>query len=164
MSESGLPPSRLELEITESLLVQDTPAVVRTLNELNSLGITLALDDFGTGYSSLSYLRKFPLQVLKIDKAFVQDLGKDLDSESLVYAIIAMAKSLRMQVVAEGVETTEQLQFLQARGVDLVQGYLFSRPVPADQFRALLAAGSSALPGLLMDQGKQEGSPLARSG
>ena len=164
LAESGLPPSRLELEITESLLIQDTPAVVRTLNELNSLGIRLALDDFGTGYSSLSYLRKFPLQVLKIDKAFVQDLGKDLDSESLVYAIIAMAQSLRMQTVAEGVETAEQLQFLQARGVDQVQGYLFSRPVPADQFRALLAAGSSALPGLLMDQGKQEGSPLRRSG
>ena len=139
LADSGLSPTQLELEITESLLVQDAPEVQNVLDDLTDMGITLALDDFGTGYSSLSYLRKFPLQVLKIDRAFVQDLGKDSDSESLVYAIIAMARSLRMKTVAEGVETEEQLQYLQARGVDMLQGYYYSKPLSVERFRTLLA-------------------------
>jgi len=161
--ESGLSTNRLQLEITESLLVQDAPDVLRTFNDLRSMGISLALDDFGTGYSSLAYLRKFPLQALKIDKSFVQGLGRDRDSEALVHAIIAMAQSLRLQIVAEGVETAEQLEYLKAHGVELVQGYLFSRPLPAAQFREMLR-GAPPLPATAESYSKQEGSPLARSG
>jgi diguanylate cyclase (GGDEF)-like protein len=163
MVESGLPSSALELEITESLLVQDAPSVIRTFHSLNEMGLTLALDDFGTGYSSLSYLRKFPLQVLKIDKSFIQDLGEERDSEALVYAIIAMARSLHMQVVAEGVETQRQLDYLQARGVELVQGFLFSAPVPAPRFREMLLNPEPCH--LLKEHyAKQEARPEARSG
>ena len=100
--------------------------------------MTLSLDDFGTGYSSLSYLKKFPMRVLKIDKAFVRDLGKRGNDESLVDAIIAMAHSLRMQVVAEGVETEAQFAYLQQRGVEMVQGYYFSRPVSAGAFQEMI--------------------------
>ncbi|MCB1784642.1 MAG: EAL domain-containing protein [Gammaproteobacteria bacterium] len=136
--ESGLPAAQLELEITESVLVQDTPEAMRVFNALVDLGVTLSLDDFGTGYSSLSYLKKFPMRVLKIDKAFVRDLGKRGNDESLVDAIIAMAHSLRMQVVAEGVETEAQFAYLQQRGVEMVQGYYFSRPVSAGAFQEMI--------------------------
>lgn len=138
--ETGITPQRLELEITESVLVQDAPETMRIFQDLNDLGISLSLDDFGTGYSSLSYLKKFPMQVLKIDKSFIQDLGQNPDDDSLVEAIVAMAHSLNLQVVAEGVETEEQYQFLRERKVELVQGYYFSRPVPAEEFRAMLQA------------------------
>lgn len=136
--ETGLTPELLELEITESVLVQDAPETMQVFQDLNRLGVSLSLDDFGTGYSSLSYLKKFPMQVLKIDKAFIQDLGSDRDDDSLVEAIIAMAHSLHMEIVAEGVETAEQFQFLKQRGVELVQGYLFSKPLNAEQFQSLL--------------------------
>jgi diguanylate cyclase (GGDEF)-like protein len=139
---TGLSPERLELEITESVLVQDAPETLQVFDALRELGVRLALDDFGTGYSSLSYLKSFPLQVLKIDKSFIQDLGSNADDDSLVDAIIAMAKSLKLHVVAEGVETAEQLAYLQARHVELVQGYYFSRPVDADELTALLLAES----------------------
>lgn len=135
-----LPPAMLELEITESVLVQDAPETTRVFKALNELGITLSLDDFGTGYSSLSYLKRFPMRVLKIDKAFIQDLGNKRDDDSLVEAIIAMAHSMNMQVVAEGVETAQQLAFLKQRRVTLVQGYYFSKPLTAEHFRALLQA------------------------
>lgn len=137
---SGLAPGLLELEITESVMVQDAPETLRTFEDIHALGVTLSLDDFGTGFSSLSYLKKFPTEVLKIDKAFVQDLGRAEaeDDESLVEAIIALAKSLKMEVVAEGVETAEQLAFLAERDVDLVQGYYFSKPLEATRFRELL--------------------------
>lgn len=144
--ETGLPSELLELEITESLLVQDAPETLQTFNDLKAKGIRLALDDFGTGYSSLSYLRKFPLEVLKIDKSFVQDLGKDSESESLVVAIIAMAHSLHMDIVAEGVETTHQADYLAARGVSLVQGYLFSKPVNSREFRRMLTNNDGQCP------------------
>ncbi len=137
---TSLPPGMLELEITESVLVQDAPETMRVFKALNELGITLSLDDFGTGYSSLSYLKRFPMQVLKIDKAFIQDLGSNRDDDSLVEAIIAMAHSMKMQIVAEGVETEQQFDFLKQRRVELVQGYYFSRPLTAEQFRALLKA------------------------
>lgn len=142
--EMGLPPGQLELEITESVLAQDAPETMQICTDLSDLGISLSLDDFGTGYSSLSYLKKFPIAVLKIDKAFIQDLGSNPDDDSLVEAIIAMAHSLRMEIVAEGVETAAQFDFLKERGVELVQGYLLSKPVGAEQFRAMLVSAPSA--------------------
>ncbi len=144
LAESSLPPALLELEITESVMVQDAPNTLRIFDDLHRLGVSLSLDDFGTGYSSLSYLKKFPLQVLKIDKAFVQDLGNGQDDGTLVDAIIAMAKSLRMQIVAEGVETPAQMHHLRDRGVDLVQGYYFSEPVDAASFRRMLDGTDNA--------------------
>ena len=137
---SGLPCDRLELEITESLLIQDLEKPLTILKTLHDQGVILALDDFGTGYSSLSYLKRFPLQVLKIDRSFIRDLEKDQNSQALVNAIIAMAHSLDLEVVAEGVENEEQLDFLRKRDVKIIQGYLFSHPVSAEEFRALLQA------------------------
>lgn len=138
LQSSGLPAQALELEITESLLVQDTSEPLEILQALSERGISLALDDFGTGYSSLSYLKRFPLQVLKIDRSFVRDLAVDQNDEALVEAIVAMAHSLNLDVVAEGVESQEQLEFLRQRKVKFVQGYLFSKPVPAEEFRYML--------------------------
>ncbi len=159
----GLAAESLELEITESLLVQDAPSIMQVFEALNQMGVTLALDDFGTGYSSLSYLQRFPMQVLKIDKSFVQGLGRERDSESLVYAIIAMARSLNMLVVAEGVETLEQLEYLRQHGVDLIQGYCFSKPLTADEFRQLLEDQQGA-PLRAADYSTQAGKPLLKSG
>jgi len=139
LAKSGLPPERLELEMTESLLVQDAPETLDMLHALRESGISLALDDFGTGYSSLSYLKRFPMQVLKIDRSFVQDIGVDRSDEALVEAIIAMAHALELDLVAEGVETEEQLEFMRLRGVDMIQGYYFSPPVGPEQFREMLA-------------------------
>ncbi len=139
LAKSGLTTSALKLEITESLLIQDSQNPLRILNALRERGIQLALDDFGTGYSSLSYLKKFPLQLLKIDRAFINDIGHDSNDEVLVSAIIAMAKSLGLEIVAEGVETEHQLAFLRQRGVGLIQGYYFSPPLTGEEFRELLA-------------------------
>lgn len=138
LRESGLPECQLELEITESLLVQDSHKPLSILNTLHDQGVVLALDDFGTGYSSLSYLRKFPLQVLKIDRSFIHDLDGDHNSKALVDAVIAMAHSLNLEIVAEGVENEQQLDYLRLREVKIIQGYLFSPPVPAEKFLALL--------------------------
>ena len=135
---SGLPCEQLELEITESLLIQESGQPLNILETLHGQGISLALDDFGTGYSSLSYLRRFPLRVLKIDSSFIRDLETDQNSKVLVDAIIAMAHSLELEIVAEGVENEVQLDFLRQRNVKIVQGYLFSPPVPAEKFRSLL--------------------------
>lgn len=135
---SGLPCELLELEITESLLLQDSDKPMTILKTLHDNGIRLAMDDFGTGYSSLSYLRRFPLQVLKIDRSFIRDLQKNESTKGLVEAIIAMAHSLKLEIVAEGVENEEQLNFLRRRDVNIIQGYLFSPPVPAEKFRAML--------------------------
>ncbi|MGB3211236.1 MAG: EAL domain-containing protein [Desulforhopalus sp.] len=135
---SGLPCDKLELEITESLLMQESGKPLSILKTLHAQGIRLALDDFGTGYSSLSYLRSYPLQVLKIDRTFIRDLEEDENNKALVDAIIAMAHSLNLEIVAEGVENEKQLSFLRKRGVNIIQGYLFSPPVPAADFRALL--------------------------
>ena len=146
MMDSGLPPACLELEITESLLVQDTMGPQEILQALFARGVKLALDDFGTGYSSLSYLKRFPLQVLKIDRSFVRDLAVDQNDEVLVEAIIAMASSLNLEVVAEGVENQQQLDFLRQRGVRYVQGYYYSPPVLASRFRSLLLEQSAGRP------------------
>lgn len=134
----GLPGHLLELEITESLLVQDSDKPLSILEHLNDSGISVALDDFGTGYSSLSYLSRFPLQVLKIDRLFIRDLEENKNSRALVDAIIAMAHSMNLEIVAEGVENKEQLDFLRKRNVKIIQGFYFSPPVPAEEFRSLL--------------------------
>lgn len=138
LNASGLACDQLELEITENLLVQDSDKPLSILTALNEKGISLALDDFGTGYSSLSYLSRFPIQVLKIDRIFIRDLEINPNSRALVDAIIAMANSMNLEIVAEGVENEMQLDFLRKRGVRIIQGFYFSPPVPAETFKALL--------------------------
>jgi diguanylate cyclase (GGDEF)-like protein len=128
----------LELEITESLLMQDLERIAGTLEALVALGVTVSMDDFGTGYSSLSYLKRLPIDVLKIDQSFVHDISSDPDDASIVQAIIAMAHSLGIKVIAEGVETMEQLAFLRLHRCDSMQGYYFSQPLPPEQFAELL--------------------------
>ncbi|HBG07815.1 MAG: diguanylate cyclase [Geobacteraceae bacterium GWC2_58_44] len=141
MKETGVPPGSLELELTEGVLMGNGEETVATLDALKGLGLTLAIDDFGTGYSSLSYLRRFQLDVLKIDQSFVRDVASNADSAAIVTAIVAMAKSLKLDIVAEGVETAEQLNFLAELGCCKMQGYLFSHPVTADQISTLLENG-----------------------
>ena len=141
LGETGLDPAFLELEITESMVMDDPDGAVRVLRGLKDMGIHLSIDDFGTGYSSLSYLKRFPLDSVKIDQSFIQDLPRDGDDVVITQAIIAMAHSLRLEVVAEGVETRQQLDFLRDNGCDEMQGYWFSRPLPADRFRELLLGG-----------------------
>ena len=129
MFHAGLSPAALELEITESTILNEEDGTLDALKELNEMGISLAVDDFGTGYSSLSYLQKFPIDRVKIDRSFVNDLSTDI-GQSLVGAIISMAHSLEIGVVAEGVETREQAEFLRERGCDELQGFLFSPAIP----------------------------------
>ncbi len=138
LEASGLPPRLLKLEITESTVMQNAEQAARTLADLKALGVTLSVDDFGTGYSSLAYLRRFPIDQLKIDRSFVQDIMLHPDSAAIVRSIIGLARNLRMQTVGEGVETIEQREFLRAAGCDLMQGYLFSRPLPAGDLVALV--------------------------
>ena len=138
LEETGLPPGRLEIEITESALMSDPARAVATLEELQELGIQIAMDDFGTGYSSLGQLKRLPLQRLKIDKSFVQNVPDDANEVVIVEAILGLARQLKRIVVAEGVETERQLAFLRERGCDEAQGYLIAKPVPAAEFRALL--------------------------
>jgi EAL domain-containing protein (putative c-di-GMP-specific phosphodiesterase class I) len=128
----------IELELTESILMNDTQLAVDTLNALNDTGIRVSLDDFGTGYSSLSYLKRFPLSALKIDRSFVRDMETDTDDAAIVKAIIGLANSLGLQVIAEGVENELQVEFLKSHGCRVAQGFLFSRPVPAQEFAGLL--------------------------
>jgi diguanylate cyclase (GGDEF)-like protein/PAS domain S-box-containing protein len=138
LDETGLKPELLELEITESSAMQSPETSVRTLVELKKLGIRVSLDDFGTGHSSLSYLKRFPIDTLKIDQSFVRDINADADTAAIVTAIIAMAHSLRMKVIAEGVEQTEQAAFLKRHQCDQMQGYLVKPPVPASEFFELM--------------------------
>jgi diguanylate cyclase len=140
LAETGLDPRRLELEMTESGLMQDTEPTMVLLNALKKLGVQIAIDDFGTGYSSLSYLLRFPIDTLKIDQSFVQDLARDTggSGEAIVSAVIGMGASLKQRVVAEGVETRQQLAFLQTHHCAEGQGYFFSHPLPAAEFGALL--------------------------
>lgn len=144
LNESGLPATALEMEITEGVLMMQSVDNVATLEQLAGMGIRIAIDDFGTGYSSLAYLQRFPIQILKIDQSFVNGIGEDASDTSIVTAIIAMAHSLRLKVVAEGVETAEQANFLKRHGCFAAQGYHFSRPVPPGAFQALLDRQDSA--------------------
>ena len=134
---AGIEARYLELEITESVLAQGE-AIAALLREISASGVKFSLDDFGTGYSSLSYLKRFPIDSLKIDRTFVRDIPGDADDTAIAVAIIAMAHSLGMQVVAEGVETEEQLSFLRAQSCDSMQGYFLSKPLPAERLTALL--------------------------
>jgi diguanylate cyclase (GGDEF)-like protein/PAS domain S-box-containing protein len=140
LTETGIEPGCLELELTESFLMQDATVTGAVLQALKDLGVMLALDDFGTGYSSLSHLRRFPIDTLKIDQSFVRDLATDADDASIVNAVISMGESLHMRVVAEGVETRDQVAFLQQHGCPVGQGYYFGRPVLAGQLTPLLRA------------------------
>jgi diguanylate cyclase (GGDEF)-like protein/PAS domain S-box-containing protein len=138
LNETGLDPAWLEFEITESMVMRDPEHAVTLLRGLKAMGIHLSIDDFGTGYSSLSYLKRFPLDSVKIDRSFIRDVPGDGDDAAITQAIIAMAHSLRLGVIAEGVETEEQLHFLRVNGCDEMQGYHFSGPLPEDRFLRLL--------------------------
>lgn len=138
LSKTGINPDFIELELTESVAIGDTKACIERMNDLKALGLTLSMDDFGTGFSSLSYLKDFPLDVIKIDQSFVRQLESDVSSQAIVMAILALANGLRMKIVAEGVETKAQLTFLKQHQCEIFQGYLFSRPLPAEEFIKLL--------------------------
>ncbi|MDP1707898.1 MAG: EAL domain-containing protein [Gammaproteobacteria bacterium] len=138
LEDTRLEPRYLELELTESVLMQDAESTNAVLQALKAMGVQLTVDDFGTGYSSLSYLRRFPIDALKIDQSFVRDITSDPDDATIVSAVISMGKSLKQRVIAEGVETREQLAFLRSQGCDEGQGYYFSRPVVAEEFTRLL--------------------------
>jgi len=146
LTETGFPPEHLELELTESILMNREAEVIETLNTIRAKGITLAIDDFGTGYSSLAYLKSFPLDVLKIDRSFVTDLEKDEDDRAITATIIKIAHTLGMNVVAEGVESEEQLAFLRLHLCDMYQGFLTSHALAADEFSQLLIRHNQGLP------------------
>lgn len=139
LTQTGLEPHRLELELTESTLLENTELSLSQLQQLRAHGVRLAIDDFGTGYSSLGYLRCFPFERIKIDRSFIVDLSPSGQARAIIQAIIDLAHALGMSVTAEGVETPEQLVMLQADGCDEVQGYLLARPMPMEQLAALLA-------------------------
>jgi EAL domain-containing protein (putative c-di-GMP-specific phosphodiesterase class I) len=139
LNKTGIKPACLEIEITESVMMEDPERMIVSLRELKQLGIRLALDDFGTGHSSLSYLQRFPFDKLKIDRAFIRNIIESPDDAAIAMTIGAMAKSLKLEVIAEGVETEEQREFLKKCGCNEIQGYLISRPVPANQFARLLS-------------------------
>lgn len=138
LKETGLDARFLEIEVTESTFMDQDNNPIELLNEISDMGIHLAVDDFGTGYSSLAYLKRLPVKVLKIDQSFIKGLTSDENDSAIVTAIIAMAKSLHLTVIAEGVETVEQLAALKDLGCDQYQGYLFSRPLPKNAFEELL--------------------------
>ncbi len=135
LEEVELSPKYIQLELTENLIVRNTESTLKTMKKLKGLGINLAIDDFGTGYSSLGYLKKLPISTLKIDKSFVQDMTKD--DAAITNTIITLAKNLNLDVIAEGVETKEQVEFLSARNCYLMQGYFFSRPMAAEDIEKL---------------------------
>uniref|UniRef100_E6QTT1 Putative Sensory box protein n=1 Tax=mine drainage metagenome TaxID=410659 RepID=E6QTT1_9ZZZZ len=143
MADANLDPhlDNLELELTESMIMKDMGATVATLNQLHELGVHLSIDDFGTGYSSLGYLKRFPINTLKIDQSFVRDITIDADDAAIAAAIVTLGHSLKLKVIAEGVETVEQLAFLRKIKCDEIQGYYFSKPLPADEMEKLLGEG-----------------------
>ena len=145
LDETGLNPSCLDLELTESSIMSNAQAAIDVLTKLKALGVTVSIDDFGTGFSSLSYLKRLPIDALKIDQSFVRDVTTDPDDAALVMAIVTLAHNLRLQVIAEGVETEQQLKFLHLLRCDEVQGYLFSKPLPAAELEKLLTPGSNKL-------------------
>ena len=138
MHKHGINPALLKIELTESMLVHNIKDIVTKMNELSKIGISFSLDDFGTGYSSLQYLKMLPLDQLKIDQSFVNDIATNSSDRAIVRTIITMASSLGMNVIAEGVETERQRQFLLEDGCLHFQGYLYSKPIPMDDFRKLI--------------------------
>jgi EAL domain-containing protein (putative c-di-GMP-specific phosphodiesterase class I) len=146
LESTGLSPEYLELEITENIAVHNEESVIAVLAELRALGIGIAIDDFGTGYSSLSYLKRFPIDKLKIDQSFLRDYQPSAPDDGIIRAIIAMAGSLNLKVIAEGVETREQSDFLRANGCDEVQGYFYGKPMPGGDLVALMRQGAEAHP------------------
>jgi diguanylate cyclase (GGDEF)-like protein/PAS domain S-box-containing protein len=146
LQDTRLEPKYLEIELTESLFMSDITPAVDLLHRMKALGVNLSIDDFGTGYSSLSYLSRFPIDVLKIDRSFVADITRDANDEAIVTSIIALAHNLKLAVIAEGVETGEQLDYLRRHGCDEMQGYYFSRPLPAKEFEQLLIEGRGLTP------------------
>jgi EAL domain-containing protein (putative c-di-GMP-specific phosphodiesterase class I) len=147
LSETGMEPEFLELELTESVLMKHAHSAAIILQALRRTGVQVALDDFGTGYSSLSYLRDFPIDSVKIDRSFVNEVTSVQEDTSIVKAVISMAQSLGLRVVAEGVENLDQLHFLRAHSCDEAQGFLFSRAVPPDEFATLLRSGNDPISG-----------------
>jgi EAL domain-containing protein (putative c-di-GMP-specific phosphodiesterase class I) len=146
LKETGLAPRYLELELTESILMHDAESSASVLEALKAMGVQLAIDDFGTGYSSLSYLKRFPIDTLKIDQSFVRDIATDADAATIVSAVIGMGRNLKQRVIAEGVETPEQLAFLQTQRCDEGQGFQFSHPLSAENLALLLVTGIDELP------------------
>ncbi|MGZ5202370.1 MAG: EAL domain-containing protein, partial [Telluria sp.] len=151
LADTRLAPECLELELTESLFMSEVTPAVDLLHRMKALGVNLSIDDFGTGYSSLSYLSRFPIDVLKIDRSFVADINDDANDAAIVTSIIALAHNLKLSVIAEGVETAEQLDYLRSQGCDEMQGYYFSRPLPAAEFEQLLRDRRS-LPVMQLDE------------
>jgi len=145
LRETKLDPAMLELEMTESIAMEDSERTIRVLNQLKALGVNLSIDDFGTGYSSLNYLKQFKIDKLKIDQSFVRDMELFPEDAAIITAIIGMAKGLGFKAIAEGVETRQQLEFLLEQQCDQVQGYLFSKPLPAKDFELLLRKGEILL-------------------
>ena len=139
LDSQGLPASAVAIEITEGALMTNLGAAQEWIDSLRALGLRIYLDDFGTGYSSLSYLKRFPMDTVKIDKSFIRDIGEDSSDRALVEAIITMARSLGLKVVAEGVEDARQLEILRSMDCGYVQGYYFSRPLPGDDFLPMAA-------------------------
>ena len=144
IQSTGIPPARLNLEITESMVMDDPEEKISKLNFLKRSGLSISVDDFGTGYSSLSYIKRLPIDTLKIDRIFVNDIGVDIQGESIIKAIIGMAHSLNLKIIAEGVETGEQLSFLQKHGCFIIQGYFYSKPIPLDELLILQKTGFPA--------------------
>jgi EAL domain-containing protein (putative c-di-GMP-specific phosphodiesterase class I) len=142
LSRARLRPDRLELEITESVLLRDDPATLQTLHRLRALGVRIALDDFGTAFASLSYLRSFPFDTIKIDRSFVREVPQRADCAAIIEAMAGLAKKLQMLTVAEGIETQQQATAAEIAGCDQLQGFLFSRPLPAADVAALLRKAS----------------------
>jgi EAL domain-containing protein (putative c-di-GMP-specific phosphodiesterase class I) len=148
LEETGLPPQLLDLEITESMSMKSIPNLIDTMQGLRRLGCGISIDDFGTGQASLDYLRRFPADRIKIDQAFVRNIGLDPDDEAIVQATISMAHNLNREVVAEGVETEQHLEFLRRQGCEVLQGFLFCRPLPAAGFERLLEQRANLLGGV----------------
>jgi EAL domain-containing protein (putative c-di-GMP-specific phosphodiesterase class I) len=142
LEETGLAPEYLELEITESLLMGDVEGAIQILNELKALGVQLAIDDFGTGYSSLSYLKRFPIDRLKVDKTFIQEITNNAEDAAITKAVIAMANNMQLRVIAEGVETVDQLSYLKDEQCHEIQGYYLSRPLHANEVCSFIDAHS----------------------
>lgn len=138
IKKTGIVPERVHLELTESMLMGDVEGSIKQMHQLKSLGLSLSIDDFGTGYSSLSYLKRFPLDILKIDRSFIKDIPEDSNDMEITAAIIAMAQKLNLELVAEGVESDEQIEFLKLNKCDVVQGYYYSKPVPEHEISLMI--------------------------